>query len=334
MKKNFAKVISMMRCRMAWVTIAATLSLMALAQQTDDDLQEQRQMERVAYQQARRLNSVEGWEIFINNYPESFYIEQARKLRDDAIVRSYCNAGITLERLVTYIDENTAHEPRIKTFYANLVNNPTHSYRFEHMDVGFNGCVGRVDERITFADGRPARDNYFVFNDKGLLVKSSIMGTRATPVVTTYSYDYDNLHGYRLKQVKRNGKKVDYEAFYNANDKLEILSGEKSKWVYTYNDNGTIAKVVSTQNDVRRTLVYNDGYIIREEVAGKVLRYLYDYDSATFKKYLIGINEMGTDGAVSERRLDYEIDTKGRITRVVITQNAVPVMTITRTYGN
>lgn len=316
--------------------VLMALAVTATAQQSADDLKEQRFVEREAYNTARSLNTVDAWEIFINNYPESFYIEQARKMRDAAIVRRYCNDKTTLAELTEYIDENGAQEPRIRTFYANLVNNPTHSYRFEHMDVGFNGCTGRVDEHITFADGRKARDCYFIFDDKGLLVKSSIMGTRPKPVVTTYSYNYDNLHGYALKQMNRAGAKSDFEAFYDNNDKLEILTSHSGqKWVMTYNDNGAISKVVFTDGSSRRTLVYNDGYIIREETGGKALRYLYDYDSATFKKYLIGINEVTeSETPGGERKFAYDIDIKGRITRCTITQDGKEVMTITRKFSN
>lgn len=313
----------------------AMMSMASMAQQTDEELKEQRFIEREAYNTARSLNTIDAWEIFLNNYPESYYVEQARKLRDAAIVRKYCNEKTSLAQLTEYIDENAAQEPRIRTFYANLVNNPTHSYRFEHMDVGFNGCTGRVDEHITFADGSKPRDCYFIFDDKGLLVKSSIMGTRPKPVVTTYSYRYDNLHGYALKQMNRAGVKSDFEVFYDDNDKLEILSSHNGqKWVLTYNDNGAISKVVVTDGSNRRTLVYNDGYIIREETGGKALRYLYDYDSATFKKYLIGINEVERQTPGGERKFDYEIDMKGRITRCTISQDGTPVMTLTRRYSN
>ena len=296
----------------------------------------QRAAEREAYAEAKRLNTVDGWEIFINNYPESFFIEQARKLRDAAIVNSYCNRATTLERLVTYIDEEKVQEPRIRMFYANLVNNPTHSYRFEHMDVGFNGCTGTVREHITFADGSKARDNVYVFNAQGLLTESRVTGSRGNVVVTTYDYAYDNLHGYTLKSATRKGgATVDYEPFFNADDKLEILTSDgthKHKWVYTYNDKGGLQKLVVTDGDQRRVLVYNDGYIIREEKEGRAFRYYYDYDSATFKKYLIGISEIEDNGPGHERKFNYKIDTHGRLTSVEITQDGKPEMTITRSY--
>ena len=315
--------------------LLAGATLTATAQQSGDNVQ--RQVEREAYAEARRLNTVDAWEIFINNYPESFFIEQARKMRDAAIVNSYCNRNVTLERLTAYIDEETAQEPRIRIFYANLVNNPTHSYRYEHMDVGFNGCTGRVDERITFADGSKPRNNYFIFNEQGLLTESGIMGSKGNVVTTNYTYAYNNLHGFTLHSTtKKGGTPVDYEPFFNAADKLEILTSDgstrKHKWVYHYNDKGALARLSVTDGDKRRVLVYNDGYIIREETDGKVFRYYYDYDSATFKKYLIGISEVQENGPGHERKFNYKIDTHGRITSVEITQDGAPVMTITRSY--
>lgn len=319
------------------IIAAASCALPAVAQITDDEVRPTdnvRQEVRDAYNAARRAGTVEAWEIFINNYPESLYIEQARKNRDNAIVNSYCNSETSLARLVEYIEDNTAHEPRIRLFYANLVNNPTHSYRYEHMDIGFNGCTGRVDEHIEFASGSRARDNYFVFNDKGLLVEQSVMGSKGNSRVATYTYGYDNLHGYALKSCKMSdGKPSQSEVTYDSKDKLQSIAIDESRWTFSYNEYGALSKLVSQAGKSTRTLVYNDGYIIREEVGGKVFRYLYDYDSATMKRYLIGINEMQDGTVVHERKVNYTIDSKGRITKAEITLDGAPQMTITRTYS-
>lgn len=312
---------------------AVALTVPAIQAQDPQDLS-QRDEEREAYNAARRTNTIDGWEIFIHNYPESFYIEQARKMRDNAIVRDYCNRQITLDRLVNYIEDNETHEPRIKTFYANLVNNPTHSYRYEHMDIGFNGCTGRVDETITLADGSPVRHNYFIFDERGLLVKSSITGSRGKAVVTTYDYDYDNLHGYCLKSVKRGGRTYKYDVFFNENDKLELITGDDNhKWVFSYGENGALNKLVVADASSKRTLVYRDGYIIRCEIGSTAQRYLYDYDSATFKKYLIGIVNQSSPDSTQGRTIEYQIDTKGRITWAKISNSQKEYMTIERTYS-
>ena len=317
--------------------MAATIYALPSSAQTTDDIHPTdnvRQELRDAYNNARRLGTVEAWEIFINNYPESLYIEQARKNRDNAIVNSYCNPETSLQQLVGYIEDNVAHEPRVRLFYANLVNNPTHSYRYEHMDIGFNGCTGRVDEHIEFANGAKPRDNYFVFNDKGLLIEQCVMGSKGNKRVASYTYGYDNLHGYSLKTCKMSDAKPSMsEVEYDRNDKLQSIAIDESRWTYHYNEYGALNKLVSQAGKSTRTLVYNDGYIIREETAGKVLRYLYDYDSATMKRYLIGINEMQDGVAVHERKVEYEIDSKGRITKAVITQDGALQMTITRTYS-
>ena len=69
--------------------------------------------ERTAYNRAIETGTVEAWQSFISSYPDGSYVEQARKLRDAAIVNRYCNEGVSLEDLTTYIDTVRAFEPRI-----------------------------------------------------------------------------------------------------------------------------------------------------------------------------------------------------------------------------
>ena len=74
-----------------------------------------------------------------------------------------CNEQVALDALTAYIDTMRPVDPHVKLFYTNLVNNPTHSNRIEHFDVGFNGCTGRVDEHVVLANGSK-RDNEKISN--------------------------------------------------------------------------------------------------------------------------------------------------------------------------
>lgn len=291
--------------------------------------------ERNAYNSANTAGTVEAWQAFLNDYPDGRYAEQARKLRDAAIVKSYCNENISLEALTAYIDTARAFEPRIKLFYSNLVNNPTHSYRIEHLDVGFNGCTGRVNETVTMADGSK-RNNVFHFNSQGLLTQSVIQGSKGTKTVVDYAYSYDNLHGFSLKQSKSKNKTVSYAPMFDANDRRVTIKGDNgSRQEYTFNENGQLTKLVITQpKGEKRTLLYKDGYVIREEVGDKAFRYHYDLDTATGKKFLIAIKELKGTDVVHERTFDYDIDTHGRYTRVAVALDGKPQMTITRSYGD
>ncbi len=289
--------------------------------------------ERAAYHQARTAATVEAWESYLLQYPAGCYTEQARKLRDAAIVSDYCNEKTSLERLSAYLDTVRAYEPRIRLFYANLVNNPTSSYRIEHLDLGFNGTAGRVDERVTLADGT-VRNNVFLFNAQGLLVQSVIQGAKGTATVD-YAYAYDNLHGHTLKSSQRKGgKAINYASIYDAGDRRVTLKGDNgTRQEFTYNDNGQLTKrVVTQEGQPRHTWLYKDGYIIREEVGDRVFRYHYDLDTATGKKFLISIEEVKGSDVVHKRAFDYAIDTHGRYTRVAITLDDKPQMTIERSY--
>ena len=304
--------------------VAAMTAGGAVAQEND---------ERAAYHQARTEGTVAAWEQYLSEYPTGRYVEQARKLRDAAIVSDYCNEKTTLESLSTYLDTVGAYEPRIKLFYGNLVNNPTSSYRIEHLDLGFNGTAGRVNEKVTLADGT-VRNNVFQFNRQGLLTQSVIQGSKGTTTVD-YTYSYDNLHGHSLKTSQRKGgKAINYAPLFDAADRRVTLKGDNgTRQEFTYNDNGQLTKrTVTQEGQPRHTWLYKDGYIIREEVGERVFRYHYDLDTATGKKFLISIEEMKGNETVHKRTFDYAIDTHGRYTRVAIALDDKPQMTIERSY--
>lgn len=309
------------------LTVSALVAIGAMNAQVNEE-------ERAAYHQASQAGTVKAWQSFIDNFPDGRYTEQARKLRDAAIVANYCNEKVSLAALADYIDTARAYEPRIRLFYGNLVNNPTHSYRIEHLDVGFNGCTGRVDEKVVMADGSK-RDNVFVFNDQGLLTQSIIQGSKGGKTVVDYAYSYDNLHGFSLKQSKSKSKIINFAPLFDTNDRRVTIKGDNgSRQDYTFNENGQLTKLVITQDKgEKRTLLYKDGYVIREEVGGRAFRYHYDLDPATGKKFLIAIKELKGTDVVHERTFDYDIDTHGRYTRVGITLDGKPQMTITRTYS-
>ena len=291
--------------------------------------------ERAAYDKAMNAGTIEAWNTFLLDYPQGRYTEQARKLRDAAIVNAYCNKNVQLEALAAYMDTVDVFEPRIKLFYSNLVNNPTHSYRIEHLDVGFNGCTGRVNETVTMADGSK-RNNVFIFNAQGLLSQSTIQGNKGAKTVVNYTYSYDNLHGYSIKQSTSKNRTINYAPMFDANDRRVTIKGDNgSRQEYTYNENGQLTKLVITQpKGEKRTLLYKDGYIIREEVGNKAFRYHYDLDTATGKKFLIAIKELNGNDVVHTRSFDYDIDTHGRYTRVTVALDNKPQMTITRSYSD
>ena len=245
-----------------------------------------------------------------------------------------CSEQVSLEDLAAYIDTMRPADPHVKLFYCNLINNPTHSYRIEHLDVGFNGCTGRVDEQVVMADGSK-RDNVFIFNDQGLLVKSVIQGSKGTKTEVNYTYTYDEVMGYTLKQSKSKNRTVNYAPIYGEHGRREVLKGDNgNRQDFTYNEAGQLSKrVVTPAKGAKRTLLYQGGYVVREETGGKVLRYHYDFDTATGKKFLISIEELKGNEAVHVRTFDYDIDTHGRYTRVAIALDGKPQMTITRSYS-
>ncbi len=247
---------------------------------------------------------------------------------------AYCSEQVTLEELAAYIDTTRAVSPSVKLFYTNLVNNPTHSYRIEHLDLGFNGCTGRVDEKVVMADGS-RRDNVFIFNEKGLLTQSTIQGSKGNKTVVDYTYSYDEVLGYTLKQSKSKNRTINYAPIYGEHGRRESIKGSNGqRQDYFYNEQGHLAKlVINPAKGDKRTLLYQGGYVVREETGGKAFRYHYDFDTATGKKFLISIEELKGTEVVHTRTFDYDIDTHGRYTRVSVALDGKHQMTVTRSYA-
>ena len=246
-----------------------------------------------------------------------------------------CNDQVTLEELAAYMDSARNVEPAVRLFYGNLVNNPTHSNRIEHFDVGFNGCTGRVDEQVVMADGSK-RDNVFIFNDQGLLTRSTIQGGKGRKTVTDYTYAFDDVMGFTIKQSKSKNLTINYAPLYGEHGRRETIKGDNgSRQDYYYNEKGHLTKLVITPaKGEKRTLLYQDGYVVREETGGRAFRYHYDFDTATGKKFLIAIKELKGADVIHERTFDYAIDTHGRYTRVSIALDGKHQMTITRSYSD
>lgn len=247
---------------------------------------------------------------------------------------AYCSEQVTLDELAAYIDTTRNVEPSVKLFYTNLVNNPTHSYRIEHLDLGFNGCTGRVDEKVVMADGT-RRDNIFIFNEKGLLTQSTIQGSKGNKTVVDYTYSYDEVLGYTIKQSKSKSRTINYAPIYGEHGRRESIKGSNGqRQDYFYNEQGHLTKlVINPAKGDKRTLLYQGGYVVREETGGKAFRYHYDFDTATGKKFLISIEELKGTEVVHVRTFDYDIDTHGRYTRVTVALDGKHQMTVTRSYA-
>ena len=247
--------------------------------------------------------------------------------------QNYCSEEVTLEDLTAYMDSTRNIDAHIKLFYSNLVNNPTHSYRIEHLDLGFNGCTGRVDEQVVMADGTH-RDNVFIFNEQGLLTQSIIQGSKGVKTEVNYTYSYDDVLGFCIKTSKSKNRTIKYAPIYGEHGYRTSLKGDNgSRQDFTFNERGQLTKrVITPAKGDKRTLLYQDGYMVREETGGKVFRYHYDFDTATGKKFLIAIKEMKGNDVVHERTFDYDIDTHGRYTTVKVFLDGKPQMTISRSY--
>lgn len=295
--------------------------------------------ERSAFNQARRDGSIEAYDAFLQQYPRGYYSEQARLNRDDAVVRAYCRAETSLDLLVDYIEINQPHAPRIRTFYANLVNQPTHSYRFTSSGLGFNGTVGEVYE--TVIDGKGVSTvSKFVFDNRGLLVSDSIGSTSGRAQCHTYLYNYDNLHGHYLAAIvnETDRSREEFRAEFDDLDRLVALTSSASSYRFRYNDLGALTECRVRSGASTSVVTYNDGTPIVNHISGGGVdikqRYTYDYNAETGKRYLNAIKEVDADGEpVTVNTISYTLDAAGRYTTATVTDaDGKIVRTVMRRY--
>ena len=134
---------------------------------------------------------------------------------------------------------------------------------------------------------------------------------------------------------KSKSRTITYAPIYGEHGRRESIKGSNgTRQDYTFNEKGQLTKrvITSTKGD-KRILLYQGGYVVREEAGGKAFRYHYDFDTATGKKFLISIEELKGNDVVHERKFDYDIDTHGRYTRVSVSFDGKHQMTVTRSYS-
>ncbi len=310
--------------------LVVSVSLSGFAQDT--------QQERSDFNEVRKDGSFEAYDRFLQRWPHGYYSEQARLNRDDAIVRAYCRPDVTLDLLVDYIEINQPHAPRIRTFYANLVNQPTHSYRMTSNDLGFNGTTGTVYETVTRDDGRSVVSKY-VFDDCGLLVADSVASFDALPVTHTYRYNYDNLHGFSLAACVSPGDSIVYTATYDDMDRVVALTSSERAYRFAYNDLGALASMRTRAKGEAAVFTFANGapiYCDLNDGRGELrVRYTHDFNSDTGKRYLNGVKTLDKQGeTVSSRNIAYTLDAAGRYSTASITEDDRTVLTVTRRYSN
>lgn len=285
---------------------------------------------KLEFEHAKEANNENTWNKFITDYQfvksASAQVDEAKK----ALVRlqesRLCSKSTTLADLDAYASTHRREvSNRVFVAYDNLVNLPTHSYRFMSLKLNFNGYVGNVEETITESTGTVTINRY-KFNAQGLLTEAYNGHNRT---LTQYTYAYDARHGYYLASKKEKGKSYTYKCTYNASGRLARITCTDGQVInYTYDADGRITERNETTTDGKnRTSTYKSGKIRTEKTGGTLLRFLrYDGSKAT---------QITSEKGKTKYVWDYAYTTPDgstHWTRAAATLNGKPRMTITRVY--
>ena len=287
------------------------------------------QLLKLEYTHAKEVNDEKTWNKFISDYQfvseASTQVGEARKALTHLQETRLCNKATTLAELDDYASSHRRDVAnRVFVAYDNLVNLPTHSYRFMSLKLNFNGFVGCVDETITETSGAVTLNRY-KFNAQGLLTEAYNGHTR---VLTQYTYAYDAKHGYYLVGKKKKGKSYAYKCTYGANGRLSRITCTDGQVInFTYDADGRITERNETiASGKNRKSTYKSGKIRTEKTGGTLLKFLrYDGSRATQIT-----SEKGKTKYVWN--YTYTTNESGQWTRVAATLDGKPRLTITRTY--
>lgn len=287
------------------------------------------QLLKLEFTHAKEVNDEKTWNKFISDYQfvseASTQVGEARKALTHLQETRLCNKATTLAELDDYASSHRRDVAnRVFVAYDNLVNLPTHSYRFMSLKLNFNGFVGSVDETITETSGTVTLNRY-KFNAQGLLTEAYNGHTR---VLTQYTYAYDAKHGYYLVGKKEKGKSYAYKCTYGANGRLSRITCSDGQVInFTYDADGRITERNETiAGGKNRKSTYKSGKIRTEKTGGTLLKFLrYDGSRATQIT-----SEKGKTKYVWN--YTYTTNESGQWTRVAATLDGKPRLTITRTY--
>lgn len=283
------------------------------------------------FDEAKQAGTAERWHKFIADYeyvPEAKpYLDTARdnlkRLEDSQLV----SKSVTLAQLDAYVSSNRRDLGNsVFTVYDNLINLPTHSYRFMSLKLGFGGVTGRVEETVTDLGGSKFVNRY-TFNKQGLLEEMVDGRTKAT---TRYTYGYDAARGFFPLTKVTGGKTYRYTCSYDAaNGHLtRVRCTDGSSMSYSYDAGGRLTgRVEVTAAGKRHVATYRSGKI-RTEQTGDVTLKFEKYDGA-YPTQILSQNK----GKNYTWTYVYSLDSAGRWTRADARLDGKPRLTITRAYS-
>lgn len=294
------------------------------------DQAKQRAM-KLDYDDACKTNTSTGWKKFIADYQyvpgAEDRVSQARaslKKVDDAKLLS---RTVTLAELDAYVASNRRDlDNKIFTVYDNLINLPTHSYRFLSLKLGFGGATGKVEETVADASGTRFVNRY-VFNRQGLL--EQVYDGR-TKVTTRYTYGYDAVKGF-YPLTKSVGKKTfKYECTYNTSNGhiTKVRCGDGTSMSCSYDASGRLTGRVEIDTKGRRHVASYRSGKIRSETTGDVSLKFVKYDGA-FPTQIVSQNK----GKTYVWTYEYTINGKGLWTRASARLDGRSRLNITRVYS-
>ena len=182
-----------------------------------------------AFRDAKKTNTFGAYRYFLSEYRNSEFVEEARNLMEQALMKRFFNSSVTIDDLYKYFSAsngaNGVDDTRINSLYTNLLLLPTSS-----MVMDCDGLTGNVN--ISTNANETESEERLVFNRQGLL--TSHYHSRSGRNETFY-YEFDATNGFKIaSKTDEGGNSISYSTKWNESGEIsEIKGSDGSRIVYT-----------------------------------------------------------------------------------------------------
>lgn len=173
-----------------------------------------------AFRDAKNTNTFGAYRKFMTEYRNSEFVEEARLLMEQALMKRFFNSSVSLDDLSKYFSTsngaNGVDDTRLYSLYNNLLFLPTSS-----MMMDCDGLIGNVN--ISTSINGTDSEEELEFNRQGLLTRHyhSRSGRNET-----FRYEFDPTNGFTImSKSDGNGYVVNYSTKWNEKGEIVEIKG-------------------------------------------------------------------------------------------------------------
>ena len=270
--------------------------------------------EEYAFRDAKAKNTVGSYHDFIEDYPESDFLDEAKRLMQQSFNQRFFNNRVTRADLYAYCNSvnkvDGIKDTSVKALFDNLVFMPTSTV--------MNNCDGLMGEvSLTTSTITSEEVEEYVFNQQGLLIRQA---NRATGKSDDYAYDFDSTFGFKLvSKTDSRGKSVYYTTKWDDYGSLAEIKGSDNSRIVYLDDMEFYKKIMYYKGPTLvKTDCYDNNYRLVKTVLPSNVYIQYSYNPQGDVTSMMKIHG---ESMVEENTFDYDYEENAQTGRHWVTKS-------------